>query len=133
MGNHLELYQRDGGQGAEVGGEAVEEYAEEEEEEDAGISSGSSLHFTGKDADDTDDDNGDGEEPTADGGPQNADRPAAELHGGPPNADGPEYEADGEGGEPHGEYMAYGEWKHFDYDTTGVTHFVAHHKNDRLV
>jgi hypothetical protein len=130
MGNHLELYQRDGGQGAEVGEDAVEDDAEEE---DAGTSSGSSLHFTGKNADDTDDDNDDGEEAEHDGEPQNADGPAQDQGGHPQNADGTAPGQDGEGDEQHGEYMAYGEWKHFDYDTTGVTHFVAHHKNDRLV
>ena len=141
MGNHLELYQRDGGESTEV---AADHYAEEG---DAGTSSGSSLHFTGRNADDTDEDNTNGGDAEQDGGPEEPAGEAVQADGDHVDADGivnavggetwadhgAGGEPDGEGDEPHGEYMAYGDWKHFDYDTTGVTHFVAHHKNDRLV
>ena len=120
MGNHLELTRRDG---LPMPEESMEnsDMTEDDVEED-GTSSGSSLHFTGG--------GGSGKGPIEVAG-DDAGR-ALDNHGEPVNLyltlDNP----DRNDGDLDGNVGDLG-WPHFDYDTMGISHFVAHHKNDRLV
>ena len=133
----------DGGQMEDARRGTMDDHTEDGDDEEDGWSSGSSHHLAGHDEEGpggVDDSQGGVEEAEEVlGGAVEAPGHAVEGPGGPREAPGGAEEDNGEAGEapggaedahPHG-YMAYGEWKHFDYHTTGVTHFVAHHKNDR--